>query len=98
MFIVLFCCYSGELSSFPTRRSSDLARMLGAIDRADTNAVCSPLSAQIVLTMAGMGAAGATRAQMEQTDRKSTRLNSSHVAISYAVFCLKKKYSRVNRK
>src|SRR5690625_4808637 len=30
------------------------------------------------------------------TDRKSTRLNSSHVAISYAVFCLKKKkYSTV---
>src|SRR5690625_1391524 len=26
-------------------------------------------------------------------DRKSTRLNSSHVAISYAVFCLKKKIS-----
>src|SRR5690625_6834114 len=26
-----------------------------------------------------------------QSDRKSTRLNSSHVAISYAVFCLKKK-------
>src|SRR5690606_41454965 len=26
-----------------------------------------------------------------QTDRKSTRLNSSHVKISYAVFCLKKK-------
>src|SRR5690625_6467397 len=29
-------------------------------------------------------------------DRKSTRLNSSHVAISYAVFCLKKKtYNRM---
>src|SRR5690625_6846245 len=27
----------------------------------------------------------------EDVDRKSTRLNSSHVAISYAVFCLKKK-------
>src|SRR5690349_23640830 len=27
-------------------------------------------------------------------DRKSTRLNSSHVEISYAVFCLKKKQSR----
>src|SRR5207253_11423803 len=27
-------------------------------------------------------------------DRKSTRLNSSHVAISYAVFCLKKKNSK----
>src|SRR5690625_6507541 len=28
------------------------------------------------------------------SDRKSTRLNSSHVAISYAVFCLKKKKTR----
>src|SRR2546426_7347753 len=27
----------------------------------------------------------------EDTDRKSTRLNSSHLVISYAVFCLKKK-------
>src|SRR3989442_11712538 len=34
-----------------------------------------------------------TRAASRQTeiDRKSTRLNSSHVRISYAVFCLKKK-------
>src|SRR5437870_9769800 len=30
-------------------------------------------------------------------DRKSTRLNSSHVAISYAVFCLKKKTSSMAR-
>src|SRR5437660_5019586 len=30
----------------------------------------------------------------EASDRKSTRLNSSHVAISYAVFCLKKKRRR----
>src|SRR5690625_8033451 len=29
--------------------------------------------------------------EVTKTDRKSTRLNSSHVAISYAVFCLKKK-------
>src|SRR5690606_40365520 len=29
-----------------------------------------------------------------RTDRKSTRLNSSHVKISYAVFCLKKKKNR----
>src|SRR5690606_41940324 len=28
---------------------------------------------------------------VEEVDRKSTRLNSSHVKISYAVFCLKKK-------
>lgn len=41
------------------------ARMLGAIGRDDVNAVCSPLSAQVALTMAGLGAAGDTRAQME---------------------------------
>src|SRR5690554_7534197 len=29
--------------------------------------------------------------RLERPDRKSTRLNSSHVRISYAVFCLKKK-------
>src|SRR5207253_5776672 len=32
-----------------------------------------------------------TPATIARSDRKSTRLNSSHVAISYAVFCLKKK-------
>src|SRR5258705_13611264 len=31
-----------------------------------------------------------------QRDRKSTRLNSSHLGISYAVFCLKKKRIRAN--
>src|SRR5690625_5996420 len=38
------------------------------------------------------GARGQSLPQQEAVaDRKSTRLNSSHVAISYAVFCLKKK-------
>src|SRR5437667_9334299 len=30
-----------------------------------------------------------------ETDRKSTRLNSSHITISYAVFCLKKKNTKI---
>src|SRR5690625_6864962 len=34
---------------------------------------------------------GQNAAVIFRRDRKSTRLNSSHVAISYAVFCLKKK-------
>src|SRR3989442_10622789 len=34
------------------------------------------------------------RSDCLRTDRKSTRLNSSHVRISYAVFCLKKKKKR----
>src|SRR5438874_4304668 len=36
-------------------------------------------------------AAGGRGARAATLDRKSTRLNSSHVEISYAVFCLKKK-------
>src|ERR1017187_10795021 len=36
---------------------------------------------------------GPAREAAGQADRKSTRLNSSHRCISYAVFCLKKKYS-----
>src|SRR5690625_7040914 len=33
--------------------------------------------------------------ELQFLDRKSTRLNSSHVAISYAVFCLKKKKKHI---
>src|SRR3712207_8249661 len=36
-------------------------------------------------------AAGVRRGPSHRADRKSTRLNSSHANISYAVFCLKKK-------
>src|SRR5205807_7607590 len=35
--------------------------------------------------------ASAVRRHADKRDRKSTRLNSSHLVISYAVFCLKKK-------
>src|SRR5207253_10151998 len=46
--------------------------------------VYAPPASEPVLSPNGDGVA----------NRKSTRLNSSHVAISYAVFCLKKKNSR----
>src|SRR5699024_11816698 len=36
-----------------------------------------------------------TNDEYPQPDRKSTRLNSSHVSISYAVFCLKKKKNSI---
>src|SRR5215510_9450707 len=38
------------------------------------------------------------RCRTGSRDRKSTRLNSSHVAISYAVFCLKKKKNQTKKK
>src|SRR6266702_7732106 len=42
------------------------------------------------------GGAYETTVRLTPKDRKSTRLNSSHVAISYAVFCLKKKTTILN--
>src|SRR5256885_15004692 len=42
----------------------------------------------------GPGRAARPRLGTTPTDRKSTRLNSSHLVISYAVFCLKKKKKR----
>src|SRR5437773_8360025 len=38
-----------------------------------------------------------TTPRPERQDRKSTRLNSSHITISYAVICLKKKKHKQNR-
>src|SRR5690606_41797517 len=46
------------------------------------------------LVAAFLGAATILVLYLAELDRKSTRLNSSHVKISYAVFCLKKKKSR----
>src|SRR5438045_7548582 len=40
---------------------------------------------------------GNTLMNGKKEDRKSTRLNSSHLGISYAVFCLKKKKHAVNK-
>src|SRR5438034_5615863 len=39
-----------------------------------------------------------SRRERSSIDRKSTRLNSSHTVISYAVFCLKKKKKKKNKK
>src|SRR5699024_11762581 len=56
----------------------------------------SPLVPQIGSSADGASAGDSTVGSSQadgspQQDRKSTRLNSSHVSISYAVFCLKKK-------
>src|SRR5207245_9644281 len=78
-----------HLHSFPTRRSSDLVRV-GA-----TKAI--EAGAELIGTVsppAPHAAQPSPRRRLPDpgtlTDRKSTRLNSSHGSISYAVFCLKK--------
>src|SRR3989442_6922838 len=52
-------------------------------------------SARCQVYMLDMGALLAGTKYRGDLDRKSTRLNSSHVRISYAVFCLKKKKIRL---
>ena len=50
-------------------------------------------SPQVALADIQLAKAGLMESEFLLQDRKSTRLNSSHVQISYAVFCLKKKIS-----
>src|SRR5690606_41558570 len=78
-----------HLPSFPTRRSSDLPFPILLAPTAYHKLAHAEGE---LATARGAGAAGATFVvSTSATDRKSTRLNSSHVKISYAVFCLKKK-------
>src|SRR5690606_39884948 len=90
---------SRNLPSFPTRRSSDLlmhlaviARVLGVLLMIFSLTLLVPIAVSLWFNDNNYmtflwGFAFAFGAG----DRKSTRLNSSHVKISYAVFCLKKK-------
>src|SRR5690554_7029871 len=55
----------------------------------DWNRVDNALLRQYIASRHQSGLSG--RSLQRELDRKSTRLNSSHVRISYAVFCLKKK-------
>src|SRR5437879_11450217 len=73
-----------DLHSFPTRRSSDLRHRTGRDDHFRAERPQQPRLLLRHLVRHGEDAAIAL-------DRKSTRLNSSHRCISYAVFCLKKK-------
>src|SRR5690606_39540791 len=96
-----------HLHSFPTRRSSDLAyERLNCYNRRNkAGPLATGLSAldegraagarPRMVRMRGLEpprlAAPEPKSGASTRDRKSTRLNSSHVKISYAVFCLKKK-------
>src|SRR5690348_17814297 len=90
----------GELRSFPTRRSSDL---LGRVAGTARGGVPLPRDRGPAAGDRG-GEGGSGGAEPDGPpglrgcrDRKSTRLNSSHPSISYAVFCLKKKNSCVQQ-
>src|SRR5690606_41579598 len=99
--------HHNDLHTFPTRRSSDLLFLIGIFtiylvlsgnraltlkakskaDNIDKSISGAMLLTSIVMTLIGI----IGMAQKIDKDRKSTRLNSSHVKISYAVFGSTKK-------
>src|SRR5690606_40137274 len=101
---VLSYCYGARLylHSFPTRRSSDLRVFSSngsSASDGSISSVCSQVTpwcshclygARVRLTRS-TASLSSRSPRRRSIDRKSTRLNSSHVKISYAVFCLKKK-------
>src|SRR5690606_41652679 len=92
-----------DLHSFPTRRSSDLTPQPVRYSQQSLHCGLIPLVqhrlkmiGQFLLALGGERTMTFGKSQngalfRHCQDRKSTRLNSSHVKISYAVFCLKKK-------
>src|SRR5207253_6095953 len=90
--------------SFPTRRSSDLERLEQGLKlllrQSETSFSNHALVKSLIEILNECGVVDNARLESKwraecaklngKADRKSTRLNSSHVAISYAVFCLKK--------
>src|SRR5207253_9017895 len=98
--------YTRDLHSFPTRRSSDLAagfeniKWPAVVFFRHPNfrlQIAQPFVLEMGKTLYDISEASDFLCRVPGRflrpiqDRKSTRLNSSHVAISYAVFCLKKK-------
>src|SRR5437899_10255258 len=88
--LLVFYSYADHrnLHSFPTRRSSDL----------------NPIAVLVAKDFLkrddffrGLQGRNEEGNDGETQDRKSTRLNSSHLGISYAVFCLKKKNAAASR-
>src|SRR5690606_41943425 len=101
---VSFSCFVTHrfLHSFPTRRSSDLLDSLVSTSERLKRFIESKKIDGIEELRSDFQASkpeivfDLDRERMK--DRKSTRLNSSHVKISYAVFCLKKKRKRIIKK
>src|SRR5438309_7472668 len=96
-----------RLPTFPTRRSSDLvvcgterqADILQAVLQLEPGRLVALFGDQLAVVLVDRRAeqpADLRELRQADRDRKSTRLNSSHSSISYAVFCLKKKKTKLS--
>src|SRR5438132_5354407 len=84
---------TGSLSQENDAIPAPFERSLNGISKTDANAITDDQTIHhcldgVPFVLFEANPFGAI--QQERTDRKSTRLNSSHTVISYAVFCLKK--------
>src|SRR5436190_19566993 len=94
LFFSVYCAHC-VLPSFPTRRSSDLVSADGQ-EKAVAKIQAPGFFGEMGLMTGEPRTATVVISPIspKNPDRKSTRLNSSHTVISYAVFCLKKKKKR----
>src|SRR5690606_41621242 len=104
LFTFCYCTRPLLTRPFPSRRSSDLSeeshlpgvlgRMFGVFNRGfarATQGYSRTVQRAVRRTSIGVAVFGVLTLAAAWIDRKSTRLNSSHGKIAYAVFCLKKK-------
>src|SRR5690606_40998519 len=103
IYLVSGCGCHDVCLTFTTRRSSDLGGPTLGAESMETGGFRRPPKPVPVVRRAFSRARGRSRKPLEPRvhaagpralpplDRKSTRLNSSHVKISYAFFCMKKK-------
>src|ERR1035438_10312403 len=76
-----------EVNSGPDRQAASRSRLLLPTPRPPHVALCSKEREAFPLSLSTTSV-GNGRQRRSLADRKSTRLNSSHLGISYAVFCL----------
>src|SRR5205807_8169922 len=97
-FLFFFYCYRPHraLHSFPTRRSSDLKARPLSWPSSGLRWFTASIQMRRLHSVWSMICIDRPTDGSRSLDRKSTRLNSSHLVISYAVFCLKKKKNKTN--
>src|SRR5699024_11299686 len=103
--VVYFFTSTCDALSFPTRRSSDLggaavfAETVNQVRKRNPGTTVEILPSDMKWDYESLNLLMSSKPDIfnhnvetvRRLDRKSTRLNSSHVSISYAVFCLKKR-------
>src|SRR5690242_20976736 len=93
--------FAGIYDKNPTR-AAEVAKQLDTVAHPSLDALLQHVDAVTVAvptpvhTEVGVAVLDRGIALLMEKDRKSTRLNSSHMSISYAVFCLKKKKTNQN--